>query len=150
MRIRKIMCSVLSAALLLGSFSAAVYADEPEVITGTYTFTSEEGSNIQLTDEFVFREDCFMQSSFIGCAHLAALSAQAAMASSTRFGDDVDPYQRDPSNGAANILDMLTSMGFTDVEANGWYTTEAEPNSLAVAIGTRTLTVDGHEYTFRL
>ena len=46
MRIRKIMCSVLSAALLLGSFSAAVYADEPEVITGTYTFTSEEGSNI--------------------------------------------------------------------------------------------------------
>ena len=147
MRIRKIMCSVLSAALLLGSFSATVYADEPEVITGTYTFTSEEGSNIQLTDEFVFREDCFMQSSFIGCAHLAALSAQAAMASSTRFGDDVDPYQRDPSNGAANILAMLTSMGFTDVEANGWYTTEAEPNSLAVAIGTRTLTVDGHEYT---
>ena len=46
MRIRKIMCSVLSAALLLGSFSAAVYADEPEAITGTYTFTSEEGSNI--------------------------------------------------------------------------------------------------------
>ena len=147
MRIRKIMCSVLSAALLLGSFSATVYADEPEVITGTYTFTSEEGSNIQLTDEFVFREDCFMQSSFIGCAHLAALSAQAAMASSTRFGDDVDPYQRDPSNGAANILAMLTSMGFTDVEANAWYSTEAEDDSLAVAIGTRTLTVDGHAYT---
>ena len=115
------MCSVLSAALLLGSFSAAVYADEPEVITGTYTFTSEEGSNIQLTDEFVFREDCFMQSSFIGCEHLAALSAQAAMASSTRYGEDPDPYALDPSDGAENIRNMLISMGFTDVESNGWY-----------------------------
>lgn len=147
MKIRKIMCSVLSAALLLGSFSAAVYADEPEVITGTYTFTSEEGSNIQLTDEFVFREDCFMQSSFIGCEHLAALSAQAAMASSTRYGEDPDPYALDPSDGAENIRNMLISMGFTDVESNGWYSVEAEVDSCAVAVGTRHLTVDGHSYT---
>ncbi len=147
MRLCKIACTVLSAALFAGSIPGIVYADEPEVITRTYTFTSEEGSNIQLTDEFVFREDCFMQSSFIGCAHLAALSAQAAMASSTRYGNDVDPYARDTSNGAANILSMLTSMGFTDAEANGWYNTETQVDSCAVAIGTRTLTVDGHEYT---
>ena len=90
MNIRKIACIALSAALFAGSIPGTVFADEPEVITGTYTFTSDEGSNIQLTDEFTFREDCFMQSSYIGCAHLAALSAQAAMASSSRYGDATD------------------------------------------------------------
>ena len=147
MNIRKAGCIFLSAVIFAGSIPGTVFADEPEVITGTYTFTSDEGSNIQLTDEFTFREDCFMQSSFIGCSHLAALSAQAAMASSSRYGDAEDPYNRDPSGNAVNILNMLDAMGFSNVEANTWYSVEKEEDSCGVAMGMRTITVDGTSYT---
>ena len=147
MNIRKIACLALSAALFAGSIPGIVFADEPEVITGTYYFTSDEGSNIQLSDEFTFREDCFMQSSFIGCNHLAALSAQAAMASSSRYGDAVDPYDVDPSGNAVNIINMLNDMGFSNVETNTWYTVEKEENSCGVAMGRRTIIVDGQPYT---
>lgn len=147
MIVKKIAGVVLCTALLAGSIPGTVLADEPQVITGTYSYTSAEGSNIQGTDSFVFREDCFMQSSFTGCAHLAAISAQAALASGSRYGDSVDPYAVDPSGNAANITALLSSMGFSDVEANAWYSLEKEENSCGVAMGTRTITVDGEEYT---
>lgn len=147
MNLKKIASIVLCTALITGSIQGTVFADEPQVITGTYTFTSAEGSNIQLTDDFEFREDCFMQSSFIGCAHLAAISAQAALASSTRFGDAIDPYGVDTSAGGVNIVNFLTAAGFSNVEANSWYSLQSEENSCSVAVGARTITADGHNYT---
>lgn len=147
MKIKKIASIVLCTALITGSIPGTVFADEPQVITGTYTFTSSEGSNIQYTDDFVFREDCFMQSSFIGCSHLAAISAQASLASSSRYGDAIDPYGIDTSGNAVNLINFLTAAGFSDVEANTWYTLQNEENSCGVAVGARTINADGHEYT---
>ncbi len=70
MDLKKIVSSILCAAVFTGVIQGTVLAGEPEIITGTYTFTSSEGYNIQLTDDFVFRDDCFTLSSTAGCSHM--------------------------------------------------------------------------------
>ena len=147
MDLKKIVSSILCAAVFTGVIQGTVLAGEPEIITGTYTFTSSEGYNIQLTDDFVFRDDCFTLSSTAGCSHIAAISAQAALASASRYGDSTDPYGTDTSGNAVNLINYLTALGFSDVEANSWYSLQNEVNSCGVAVGARTITAGGHDYT---
>ena len=126
---------------------AAGGTDESYVTTGTYHYTSNEDSNIQESDTFVFREDCFMRSSYSGCDHLLLLSAQASIASASRYGAEPDLYEKDPSDNGYNIKNMLKDMGFKDVETNKYYTVEKLENSAAVAVGHRKISAYGKDYT---
>ncbi|MBR6102544.1 MAG: hypothetical protein IKP95_08960 [Ruminococcus sp.] len=138
---------LVSVAMAVSSLSFAAAADS-RVIEGTYSYSSNEGDNIQRTDSFVFREDCFKRSSFNWCSHLMTLSAQTAIASVGRYADSPDPeHIDDPSNEAANIIKMLQDMGFSDPEANKYYTVNPEENSAAVAVGHREISYGGKTYT---
>ncbi len=125
----------------------AAETDDGFITEGTYSFTADGGGNVQEQDTFVFREDCFMRSSFSGCAHLAELSAQAAMASASRYGEGPDRYEKDPSGNARNVTELLTAAGFEDVETNRYYTLEKQENSMGTAVGRRTVRAFGHVYT---
>ena len=118
-----------------------------EVIKGVYSFTSNELNNIQLEDVFEYSDDCFKRSSFIGCEHLEILSAQLSIASASRYGLEEDHYEIDPSNNAYNIINLLKDMKFEDVSTNKYYTIEKQENSTGVAVGHKTITVSGKEYT---
>lgn len=118
-----------------------------EVIKGVYSFTSNELNNIQLEDVFEYSDDCFKRSSFIGCEHLEILSAQLSIASASRYGFEEDHYEIDPSNNAYNIVNLLKDMKFEDVSTNKYYTIEKQENSTGVAVGHKTITVSGKEYT---
>lgn len=149
---KRLICFVLLLAMLLSCIPFASFADEawePQVITGTYSYTSNEGEiNQHGTDTFVYRDDCFMQSSYIGCTHLMTLSAQTAIASASSWGENVDPAQSDdPTENAANIVQLLVNMGFSDVSTNKYYTLEKQENSAAVAVGRRTIVCDKKTYT---
>ena len=138
---------IVSAVMAVSSLSLTAAA-ESQVIEGTFSYSSNEGNNIQHTDSFVFREDCFKHSSFEWCSHLMALSAQTAIASIGRYADTPDPeHNDDPSDEGANILKMLEDMGFSDPEANKYYTVNPQENSVAVAVGHRELTYGGKTYT---
>ena len=146
-RMTALCLAFLLAAGSMGAGARAVKTDDSFVTEGTYSFTSDGGGNLQEQDTFVFREDCFMRSSFLGCAHLAELSAQIAMASASRFGEEPDPYEKDFSVSARNVTDFLTAAGFEDVETNRYYTLEKQENSMGAAVGRRTVTAFGHVYT---
>ena len=140
-----VLCLALTTSNVSGA--AILPEDSSGVIRGTYFFTSNEESNIQLTDEFVWRDECFTYSSFRGCGHLRLLSTQAALASASRYGGGPDKYERDCSDCAENIKAMLRDMGFNYVEANQWYSKETQENSLGVAMGLRKIIQDGKTYT---
>lgn len=88
-----------------------------------------------------------MQSSFVENTHLAELSAQVSLASVGWFGDPGDPYEDDTHDTGHNIRGMLESMGFSDVQTNGYYSSQTLPDSVGVAVGRRSLTVGNKSYT---
>lgn len=135
------------AASNLAQEAASGGTDASYVTAGTYAYTSSERKNIQERDAFAFREDCFMRSSFLGCDHLMLLSAQAAIASASRFGEEVDPYEKDPSDSGYNSKKMLTDMGFEDVETNRYASLEKLENSMGVCVGQRKIRAFGNNYT---
>lgn len=141
---------LLAVILLTGSLPLGAAADStwtPATIQGTYTYTSNEGSNKQCTDRFTYRDDCFMRSSFLGCGHLTALSAKVCLASASRYGEGEDPYDTSPVNNGANLVAMMKAMGFQDVETNDYYNLEKLENSCGVGVGHREIQVDGKTYT---
>lgn len=142
--IKKSISLILCASLLSTSLLFNVYATDS---IGIYQYTSSEGSNKQNEDVFIYHDECFERSSYKGCGHLIALSAQAAIASFARYGEGEDKYDRDPSNTAQNIKAMLTTMGFENVESNEWSYHEPEENSIGVTVGQRTITANGQDYT---
>ncbi len=149
---KKTICAAVAALLVLGCLPLNSMAEDawaPSVVSGSYSYTSNESeANVQRSDSFVYRDECFMRSSYTGCIHLMTLSAQAALASASRWGDEEDPeYTDDPSATAKNIVDMLVSMGFSDVETNKYYTLEKQVNSASAAVGHRTVEADGKSYT---
>ena len=150
-RIARALCVLTAALLLIAALPITSLAAEwaPQEISGTYHYTTNEGDiNQQGTDTFVYRDKCFMRSSFIGCSHLMTLSAQVAIASASRWGDGIDPtFADDPSANAQNVTQMLRDMGFSDVETNQYYTLEKQVNSAGVAVGRREIRADGKRYT---
>ena len=149
-RVKKAFCILLAALLLVAALPVQVLAEDTDasfVTEGTYSFTSNENDNKQLTDTFIYRDDCFMRSSHLGCCHLTELSAQVAIASVSRYGKEEDPDEVDPSNNSENIVNMLEDMGFEDVQTNKYYTLEKLENSAAVAVGKREIKAFGKTYT---
>ena len=128
--------------LILSIIAPNVYA-----LTDNYNFTSNENSNIQMEDQFTYRNDCFNRSSFLGCSHLEILSAQASEASASWYGENEDKYEVNYSNNSHNIVRMLQNMGFENVATNKYYALEKKENSAGVAVGSRKLTVDNKDYT---
>lgn len=80
-----------------------------------------------------FRVDCFERSSFLGCTHLAALSAQLCL----------------DSNDTALLRERLEGFGFTDVAANAFAAQDIRDltDSMGVTVGKREIQDDGVPYT---
>ena len=93
---------MLIILLVVGFITPSVYA-----LTGSFNFTSNENSNIQGEDTFIYRNDCFKRSSFLGCSHLEALSAQVALASTSWYGENVDKYEIDYSQKMLKVKYMV-------------------------------------------
>ncbi len=139
------------AAPLCVSFAAGSGAQTAGYKTaGKYKFTPSTAPAADkgvLEDEFVFDEECFRESSFTGCSHLALLSVQACNASTPFFGDKADKYARDISKGSRNIEGFLSAMGFRNIKVNGYYNRNCMNNSIGAAAGSRKLDVKGRKYT---
>ena len=148
--IRQIIAFVLAMIMIIGYTPLTVLAaetDDDYVTEGEYTSTSNEGVQSPLTDSFTFREDCFMRSSFLGCDHLATLSSEVCEASASWYGSEDTGLELDYTNNSANLVDMLTKMGFEDVATNEYYKLVMQENSAAAAVGHREIKAGGKTYT---
>ena len=147
--VRSVLTLLLSVSLVIGLMPAFAFADEPAnpiTASGTYHFTSNERETIQLEDEFEFRESCFTRSGFLGCNHLAELSARVAIASASYIGPD-DVYSRDNSQDFKNAIELLQAMGFEDVEGNAYSQEEMLENSAGCVVGRMTIQDGSETYT---
>ena len=61
--------------------AAAEPTDPVYVKEGTYNYNGTGKDERQLEDSYIYRDDCFMRSSYLGCEHLALLSSQLSMQS---------------------------------------------------------------------
>lgn len=125
------------------------YADEMnsnKVISGDYQFSSIVGE-VQIQNTFVYRDDCFTRSSFLGCKHLESLSIQVAASSISFYSQEPDYYEIATDVNANNIIDFLTKMEFEDVETNTYYKTEKHENSAGVCVGHKNIIQSGDSYT---
>lgn len=143
MKIKSKISSIIIAASLTAGIISPTFNSIATTTSDTYSFTATENHQASGTDTFEFCDECFTRSSFLGCSHLEILSAQAANASYSKFGDNYT----DTSHYPDNITDMLKKCGFSDVSTNKYYTSMSSENSAAVAVGHMTVTQDGKQYT---
>ena len=149
---KKLFSVLIIFALLFNMFfpSTIVLADSinsSEAIEGTYQYSSDEGSNIQSQNSFIYRDDCFIRSSFLGCKHLEILSMQVASASVSYYGPNIDKYEIDSTVSSHNLVKMLQDMKFNNVSINKYYTTEKHENSMGVAVAQKEIIQSGEKYT---
>jgi len=146
---RRILVWGLTAAVAVNAVPAGSTAEAmPAIIDGTFNYTASDGPNVQEKNaSFEIRYDCFMRSSFLGCCHLMDLSAAAALASSSYYGEKEDEYTRDPAYNSHNLVNLLRDAGFSGVETNKYYTIEKEEDSIGVALAYRTIRDEGKNYT---
>ena len=132
------------------SFPAVSAASEtvgPETIEITYNFNSGEAeSGLLPTDKVIWRDDCFLRSSYLDCCHLAEGSAAAALASSPYVNPSLTPVQYEPL-APKYVKEFLPSAHFQDVETNKYYTVRSEENSAASAFGHKTIRDGKKTYT---
>ena len=147
-KFKKLTAVVMSAVMAVGSFAGAYANDEGVYVKeGSYNFTSFDNSGIPGEDSYVYRDDCFMRSSFLGCDHLCQLSVQVAAASMSYNAPEENGLEIDSSDDSKYITEMLTDIGFEDVDVNTYYTVDKYINTMGVAVGHRTITQDGKDYT---
>ncbi len=140
----------LSLLLVAGNLPLSAFAKETDrsyVTEGTYQYSSNEGENLQATDSFVYRDDCFMRSSYLGCTHIQTLSAQLCISTASYYGAAQDIYEKDSSDCQHNAVEMMKAMGFENVEDNTYCHTEKLENSAGVVVGSRSVSAYGKDYT---
>lgn len=146
---KRILLYILASAIMFCSFPAVSAASEtvgPETIEITYNFNSGEAeSGLLPTDKVIWRDDCFLRSSYLDCCHLAEGSAAAALASSPYVNPSLTPVQNEPL-APKYVKEFLPSAHFQDVETNKYYTVRSEENSAAAAFGHKTIR-DGKKTT---
>ena len=139
---KRILLYILASAIMFCSFPAVSAASEtvgPETIEITYNFNSGEAeSGLLPTDKVIWRDDRFLRSSYLGCCHLAEVSAAAALASSPYVNPSLTPVQNEPL-APKYVKEFLSSAHFQDVETNKYYTVRSEENSAAAAFGHKTI-----------
>lgn len=147
---KKAISLVLAIVFVFSLVTTSVFGEDTDgsyITEGDYQYTSNENFNKQLPDSFVFREDCFMRSSYLGCCHLAELSAQVAISTASWYGPNEDMFEVDASDFEHNAKNMLKEMGFEKVSANAYCSMNPLTDSAACVVGMRTIKSYGKDYT---
>ncbi len=144
--LNRIISGMLIAVLVSCTLFTGVRAEGLNT-TGTYNFTRLFANNTQGSDKFEWNDEWFAHSSYENNSHLVTISAQAAIASRSRFGKEAEQYEQDSSNTSENISNLLSSIGFSNVSSNEWTKHEMQENSIGVTLGEKTINADGKSYT---
>ena len=93
--LKKLMIFSLTGAVTAASLvtSAGAQPTDPVYVKeGTYNYSGTGKDERQLEDNYIYRDDCFMRSSYLGCEHLALLSSQLSLASGNKYDDGSAQY----------------------------------------------------------
>ena len=147
-KVNKLLAMMLSVIMVLSLASMSVFSAETDksyVKEGEVVATASGPGPHELTTDYLYREDCFMRSSFLGCDHLPILSLQLATASIS--WTEADAPSADCSQDSKNLKNFLEDMGFEDFAVNKYYTIQKKENSMGVGVAHRTIKSHGKTYT---
>jgi len=108
---------------------------DKSVVTGTFTYSGGDIANNKVDDyetDFIFSTEYFNKPANEYNHELSIMSLQLAMAT---FGSHNQPYGE---HKADNTKELLTKMGFSNIEPHG-YETEPQENSIAVTFASDSL-----------
>lgn len=135
-----------------GVFSFENGMSNPEIKKGDWTFSTGQGTFKFLASDgtkdleytFDFTEDYFNVNSYYYNHDLAKTSLALALSAFNSY--DAQRYGYDKSVAAKNVIAMLRDMGFEDINVDSY---EGKPtaNSIAQAIGHKSINIRGLEYT---
>lgn len=148
--IKKLVIFGMTGAVTATSPVASVGAEPTDPVyvkEGTYNYNGTGKDERQLEDHYIYRDDCFMRPSYLGCEHLALLSAQVSMATANKYDDGAYDYSHSGEENASDIINMLKDMGFEDVTINNYYSTTKVDDPAAMTLGHRKIRVGGRDYT---
>lgn len=128
---------------------AAVASADPAPYTksGRFQFAESVLYSSQSTDEYYFSEEWFRQSSYNENLKLAKLSMQTTLASVSYFDPAEDRSETDPSNNAYNLKNLLSDIGFRDIQTNAYYSVEEREKSMAACAGHMNVISGNKTYT---
>ena len=124
----------MGAALLAAGLGAtqcvpAMAADS--YIQGTFTFGAHDNEK-DLTDSYIYTDAYFNNSAYNTDHHLAIMSM--IMASASISSSDVDYPEK-----SRNIQDLLTQIGFQNVEVNQYYKEQMQQNTMGACVAYKDL-----------
>lgn len=135
-----------------GVFSFENGMSNPEIKKGDWTFSTGQGTFKFLASDgtkdleytFDFTEDYFNVNSYYYNHDLAKTSLALALSAFNSYDAQRSGY--DKSVAAKNVIAMLRDMGFEDINVDSY---EGKPtaNSIAQAIGHKSINIRGLEYT---
>mgnify|MGYP004463917539 CR=1 FL=1 len=136
---QRLGAAALAVCLTLGLSVPALAADSPRAsaqsdgtfLRGTFTYGPHE-SAVDLTDNFIYSDDYFKDSSYTANEHLATMSMQMAAASIS--SEDADYPEK-----SQNVQALLTALGFMDVAVNDYYEQQMEQNTMGAAAAYKVL-----------
>ena len=128
----KRVCAAIVAVGLLAGGCLPVFAADKTDIRGTFSYAAHD-NNHDLTDSFVYQDGFFETSAYETDIHLAVMSMR--LASSSISSKDVDDY----SLKSRNIQDLLTQIGFQNIEVNQDYQEKMTQNSMGAIAASKDL-----------
>ena len=139
---KKILSIIICAALMLSLMPAAFASDDPEVITGTFSYLpslSLLGISNQ-THSFTYSDSYFTKSGYEYHKDLASATIDFCQAS---MGASEDDY----AESNKNQIDYLDQCGFEEYEANEAFNKTPTEDSIGVGIAQKKIEDNGAEYT---
>lgn len=125
----------MGAALLAAGLGAVqcipAMAADNNYIQGTFTFGAHD-NNKDLTDSYIYTDSYFADSAYSTNHHLAIMSM--IMASASISSSDVDYPEK-----SRNIQDLLTQIGFQNVEVNQYYKEKMQQNTMGACVAYKDL-----------
>ncbi len=108
--------------------------------TGKFKYTSTASKEMDYEATYYYDDAYFLNDSYVYNPSLATMSLCFAMASG---GSNEKPYY----SKSDNAKDLLTQIGFTQFDRNGWFTQKPTADSIGVVAANKKLNENGKEYT---
>lgn len=147
--IQKFLSCFACSVLLFGSLPGSVYARQEAVLKesssdneseGRIDFTYHGSDSIDHTASCYYYDNYFYGSSYTYNPSLATMSVCLAMSA---FNSDSDNY----TDKNRNVVSLMESIGFENVESDSWYYVQPQVNSAGVTVGTKTINDGEKTYT---
>ena len=135
-----VLVTLASICMSAGAAEAGIIEEEIQGSMRTGLFYYADGSTTDYSSKYYYDDAYFQKDATIYNPSLATMSLSLAMSA---FASNKTGYD----NQGVNVKALLSGCGFNNVALNDRYTTKPTADSIGVALGSKTLAMNGGTYT---